>query len=279
MKEHLPIALVSELEAHGGLARVGEVHLRAGRLSSVTVEGVNCPLIFRATREILDEILLSVTGGSIYAYRDSIRAGYISLAGGIRMGLAGRAITEGDVPVAVTDLTSLCFRIPHAVPGVASDVIRLWETNGAGKGILVIAPPACGKTTFLKDLIIGVSSGVRARRVAVVDSREELCPDGTGEMVDVLRGYPRRAGMEIALRTLSPEVLICDEIGAEEVISIRDILYGGVPLVAAMHGSSLTQIKKKNGVRELLDAGVFGMAVLLGGAARGWEKEVITFSC
>ncbi len=279
MMDFLPPALVEELRATGGLQALEEVHLRADRTSSVTRGGVTHPLAFHVTRETLDAILHAATGGSIYAYRDNIRAGYITLAGGVRMGLCGRALTEGDAVVAVTDLNSLCFRIPHHVPGVAEEVYRMWDTEGGQTGILVVAPPACGKTTFLRDFILYASSGAHVRRVAVVDSREELCYEGVCGMVDVLRGYPRAAGLEIALRTLSPEVLLCDEIGAADVTSVRDVLHGGVPLVAAIHGSSLADIEKRTGVREMLSTGVFGIAVTLMGARGGWRQEVTRLAC
>ncbi len=279
MIKYLPAALVEEILGKGGVERIEELHLRVGRLSSVTEGGCSLPLRFSATREVLEEILLRVTGGSIYAYRDSIRGGYIALPGGVRMGLVGRAVTEGEDVVAVTELTSLCFRVPHRIVGVAAEVHRAWRAAGADYGALVIAPPGGGKTTFLKDFIALAASGEGARRVAVVDTREELCCDGVGEMVDVLRGYPRAAGLEIALRTMSPEVLVCDEIGAEEIVSIRDVLHGGVPLVAAMHGSSLTELKKRAGVEQLLGAGVFRWVVTLTGARGDRRSEVTELPC
>ncbi len=275
----LPADLREELTCMREGDKISEVHLRVERCASVTVGGENRRLSYQAAPGALDEILHAACGGSIYAYRDNIRAGYITLAGGVRMGLVGRAVTEGDKVVAVTEVSSLCFRIPHRVAGVSEEVYRMWNEDGGRGGILVLAPPACGKTTFLRDFISRASSGRDARRVAVVDTREELCTDESGEMVDVLRGYPRAAGLEIALRTMSPEVLVSDEIGGEDVLSVRDALYGGVPLVAAMHGSSLTEVAHRSGVRALLDSGVFSFAVTLAGAAGGWQSTVVTLSC
>ncbi len=279
MLELLPNELREELSALGGYDAIGELHLRAGRPSSVVLNGCNRLLVYRAARTTLEGILLAACGGSLYAYRDSIREGYVTLTGGVRMGIAGRAVTEGEDVVAVTSPDTLCFRIPHAVPGVAETVCRMWQMEGGRDGVLIIAPPGSGKTTFLRDMIITLSAGRYARRVAVVDSREELCAEGVGGMVDVLRGYPRARGLEIALRTLSPEVLVCDEIGADEVMGIRDVLHGGVPLVAAMHGSSLTDLMRRPAVFALMEAGVFSLVVTLRGARGGWGSEVTHYPC
>ncbi len=279
MIEFLPSALREEIERIGDIAHIGEVHLRSGRMTSLTLGGRTHRLGYTATREVLAEILLRVCGGSLYAYRDTIREGFVPLPGGIRMGIAGRAVTEGGRVVAVTEVTSLCFRIPHHIPGVAKEGLALWREGGCQGGILVIAPPACGKTTYLRDLIASVSTGEGAMRVSVVDSREELCFDEMGELVDVLRGYPRADGLETALRTLSPEVLVCDEIGVDEIASVRDIIHGGVPLFASMHGSSLTGIMKREGVKRMLDSGVFRIAAELTGARGGWNSSIVDLSC
>ncbi len=277
--EILPEALRNEIAGVCELAQLGEVHLRAERQSSVTVNGECRRLKFRCDKALLQELLVRCCGGSLYAYRDSIRAGYVALSGGVRVGIAGRAVTEGAAVVAVSDMTSLCFRIPHAVAGVAAEAYELWVADGGRRGVLVLAPPACGKTTFLRDFLIFASSGACARRVAVIDSREELCPQREGEFADVLRGYPRAAGLEIALRTLSPEALVCDEIGAEEVMTIGELMHSGVPLIASMHGSSLMEIKRRTGVRALLESGLFGYVVTLGRSGGMFTREITELPC
>ncbi len=258
---YLPAALCAEIQQCMTKTEIGELHLRAGRPASVTCNGENRLLNYRATQKILSDILVACCAGSVYAYRDTIRAGYVPLVGGVRLGLAGRAVCEGDDVVAVTDLTSLCFRIPRYVRDVAKEVYQTWAQGGTAGGVLVAAPPAGGKTTFLKDFIRLAAS---ERRVAVIDSREELVPGEEGDMVDVLRGYPRGAGLEIALRTLSPELMVCDEIGVEELHAIQRAAHAGVPLIASIHGSSLEQVCKRKEIKEMLSGGAFDYFVTLG---------------
>ncbi len=243
---------------------ITELHVRAGRCASLVVNGENRRLDYYATAEELGDVLTACCRGSVYAYRETIREGYVPLCEGARLGLAGHAVREGDEVVAVTDLTALCFRIPHRVSGVAGTAYNRWLQTGGGRGILVVAPPGGGKTTFLKDFICMASTGTYAKRVAVVDTREELVPDTAGDFVSVLYGYPRGEGLEIALRTLSPEVLVCDEIGTREMHAVNEIIHCGIPLIASIHGSALTQVGQRDIIEAWLSSGAFGFLITIG---------------
>lgn len=80
------------------------------------------------------------------------------------------------------------------------------------------SPPNVGKTTLIRDIAKTLSSGKFAHRMAIVDTRGEIYIKTAFEnsIADVLSGYPRAKGIEIATRTMSPEVIICDEIGTLE---------------------------------------------------------------
>ncbi len=265
----LPTRVRTEIETLARGGSVSEIYLRAGRASSVTVDGENRLLASRFETDELEGMVTLFCGGSVYAYRDRLCEGSLTLTGGVRVGVVGRATTESGRISSVTGITSLCIRIPHRVPGLADEVYRTWLAGGARRGILVIAPPSGGKTTFLREFIIAASSGSEARRVAVVDSREELCPANEGTLAEVLRGYPRGAGMEIALRTLAPEVLVCDEVTASALEALEETAYSGVPLVASMHGTSVEEVLRRPGVRPLLEGGLFGYAVVISGRGNG----------
>lgn len=273
----LPQELLAALRQAVGEAEeamLEEVRLRAGRTCSVTVAGENRPLAFRIDGKELSELLALFCRGSVYAYRDTLREGYVPLPGGARLGVAGRAVTEGTTLCAVGEVSSLCLRMPHRVRGAASAAIRAWEALGRRCGMLVCAPPGAGKTTLLRDFIAYAAGGERPMRAAVVDSRGELCPDGEGEYADVLFGYPRAQGMEIALRTLSPEVIVCDEIGAGEVGSVLRVCRSGVPLIASVHALSSAELARRPGGQTLLSCGAFGLLCTI--ERRGGERLVRT---
>jgi stage III sporulation protein AA len=63
---------------------------------------------------------------------------------------------------------------------------------------------------------------------------------------------------------MNPEVIICDEIGGgEEALAIVDAQNCGVPLIASVHGASLSSVMLKEGIAALHKACVFGSYISL----------------
>ena len=239
---------------------VEEVCLRRGRPASYTAGGKTYPLGYTARAGELDELLKRFTDDSLYAYQATLCRGFLPLPGGYRLGVAGRGVCEGGALVGVTDIMTLCLRFPHRVPGIADEIRRRWETDGGQGGILICGAPGAGKTTMLRELIHTVSE---TRRTAVLDSRGELCLDGVGKFVTPLSGYPPALGLEIALRTLSPEILVTDELGEEETRGALTAARCGVPLFASAHGTSRDDLLARESLRPLFGAGVFRWTVTL----------------
>ena len=254
----------------GGDGAVEEIRLRAGREASLTMGGRNIMTSLVLTAETLTAILVHMCGGSLYAFDQTIREGYISLPEGIRVGVAGRAVCEEGRIIGVCEITGLCIRLPHVHRDVGGEMCRLLRRLNQGRrgpqGILIYAPPGVGKTTLLRGVAVGLSGGdgLPPLRTVVVDTRGELGfeTEGRGLCLDILRGYPRARGVEIATRTLSAQVIICDEIGdTEEALSLISIHHGGVPLVATAHGGSVNEILRRTGLRLLHEARLFGAYV------------------
>ena len=267
----LPYELTARLLREAGTAEpIEEIRLRAGREASLTVGGRNRMTSAVLTSEELTAILTHMCGGSLYAFDDTIREGYVTLRGGIRVGVAGRAVCEGGRIIGVREVSSLCIRLPHRHRGVGREICRLLRCLNRGysapRGILLYAPPGEGKTTLLRGVAVGLSGGdgEAPLRTVAVDTRGELGfeTEGRGLCLDVLRGYPRARGVEIATRTLSAQVILCDEIGdTEEALSLISAHHGGVPLIATCHGGSVTEILRKTGIRLLHEARLFGAYV------------------
>ena len=268
LARHLPPALAAEIEA---IARredlythLNEIRLRAFRCASLVVAGRNRPLSTVLSQEELSALLVACCRGSVYAYRDSLAEGYLDLGGGVRVGVAGRALTEEGRVTGVVDITSLVFRIPTSVYGAADEAYRAFCEAGRQGGLLIFSPPGVGKTTLLRDLCRQLSTGKEALRVAIVDSRGELSSleYGHGALIDILAGYPKAAAIELAVRTLSPEVIVVDELGSRrEVEAILGVAASGVPLVASVHGACLTEVLARPALRPLFAAGTFSVAL------------------
>ena len=245
-----------------------EIRLRVGKLSALGASGGKAvPLDVIVTREEMDETVERLCGGSLYAHGDTIKNGYISLFGGIRVGVCGHAAMDGGKIIGISEISSLCIRIPHAIKVDPSPVLDILSELSYSKGVLIYSPPGEGKTTLLRSVALEASrlhQDGRSPRVAVVDSRGELefGLKGKGCAADVLLGYPKGIGIEIALRTLNASIIVCDEIGNEdEARSILDASNGGAALVASAHAADVSSLLSKKSIRLLHEHGVFGAYV------------------
>ncbi|MBO5051971.1 MAG: hypothetical protein J6D31_07220 [Clostridia bacterium] len=251
------------------LSRLAELRLRAGHHAALLYDGKNLTLPVACTQEEIKEVFSSLCGGSLYAHGESLRRGYIC-AHGCRVGVAGRAVWEGGQVVGLADVTSLCIRLPHTVPGAGAVAEETFFQLGCRAGLLIYSPPGGGKTTMLRELARSLSSGAQAKRVALVDARGELYDENfpAACQVDVLRHYPLAMGIEMATRTLAPEVLICDEIGSmQEAEAILSVQGCGVPLIASAHAAALGELLARPPIALLAKNGVFG--AYIGIARRG----------
>ena len=260
----LPYRLVDEIGSIYDGSRIEEIRLRRGRQASLTVMGANRMLSVALEGGEIDAVLSQLCSGSLYAYSDTINQGYVALSGGIRVGVSGSAAREGDRVIGIREISSLVIRIPHRTPRVGEPICALVNRFSLGKGVLIYSPPGVGKTTLLRGVIARLAGGTNPLRTAVIDTRGELSfsTDGSELCVDVLSGYPRALGIDIATRTLGAQVIVCDEIGDyEEAMALVSSHNCGVPLVASAHAASVEELLMRTGLRLLHEARIFGAYV------------------
>lgn len=255
-----------------------EIRIRRLRMSSLTLSGdVNVPLDISLSREEMEETVNKLCGGSLYAHSETIKEGYISLEGGIRAGVVGRAVLENKRIIGIDDISSICIRIPHFIKADPTPICELIKSFEYVSGVLIYSPPGVGKTTLLRQVAAELSKGSGAVRVTVIDSRGEL-EFGLGARylyTDIMSGYPKAVGIEIALRVLNPRVIVCDEIGNDDEISaICSAANGGVALLASAHASDIHGLMAKKSIRELHRSGVFGAYVGLKRSDGGYSYNI-----
>ncbi len=249
---------------------IREIHLRVGAPMLLCLATGNyfisssgkpspSPVGTVITREVLCGCVKQLCGGSLYSFEDTVRKGYIPCEGGFRIGVAGEIFTSRDGKETVGNISSLNIRIPHSVKDVSRDLLPLF-TKGETCGILVYSPPGGGKTTLLRDLAAKLASGeaFSPLKVAIADERREFGRDGALSLCDVYVGYPKEDAIELATRTMAPDVIICDEIGGlSEAEAILNVQSTGVPLVASAHARDKKELYARPAIRLLLDAGIF----------------------
>lgn len=272
---YLPAHLADEAVRCAALygADAEEIRLRLGQHLCLTIAGENVACAALCRKSDLRETFLALCGHSVYAHETTIREGYIAAEGGIRAGICGRAVLDGNRITALSEITSVSIRLPHRVPHAGDEVIRILKKSRFQKNALIYSPPGVGKTTVLREVIYNLPH----LRTAVIDTRYELfTEEAPSLMVDVLGGYPRAKGIEIALRTLSPELIVCDEIGnREDADAIREGVRAGVPLLVSAHAGSYEELREREPLRRLLEEGLFPLTVgLLAREGNSYRYEI-----
>lgn len=210
-------------------------------------------------RHSLDEMLNYITNYSLYAMEEELKQGYITYAGGHRIGITGHATYETLETINETqiknlvDIGGLNIRIAHEKKGCAQKIIPHIRKGDSIYNTIFFAAPAVGKTTYLRDAIRILASGEEeqnAKKVCVVDERSEIaaCMNGKpqndlGQRCDVLDGCPKSIGMKMVLRTMSPDIIAVDEIGSsEEFQMLEQMRCSGVKILGTMHAGDIKEL-------------------------------------
>lgn len=228
--------------------------------------------IYRITEADIAEMLNYISDYSLYAYREELKQGFLTIEGGHRIGVAGGAVTEAGKITGMHHITFFNIRIAHEKIGCAGELVRRISGQGSIYNTLLFSAPGVGKTTYLRDAIRILSEGTKERtglRVSVVDERSEIaaCYRGIpqndlGPRTDVLDGCGKAEGMQLLLRSMSPQVIAVDELGCEEDFrAAEQAAYCGSRVLGTLHAGDPKELMEKPLIKAWRERNVFGRYV------------------
>lgn len=262
--------------------QVHEIRLRVGCGVQLTIGGKPCcpaelPALqkLRLTPLQMEEIFVTLCGGSVHSHETEIAAGYVTLSCGCRAGLAGQFYCAPGQSAVLQELRSVNIRVARnrefPLPQKLRDILQQRFI-----GMLLMGEPDSGKTTLLRGVVRELAKQNRA--VAVIDERREIFPseESAALPLDILSGIPKGQAVQMALRTLSPQVILLDELGGmDELYALEQGLFSGVEFIATLHAASWEEAARRPQVQYLQKCSALHVAVLLKGrTAPGQLKEV-----
>ena len=250
---------------------INEIRMRVGQPIILISKSKKSKLSLKCSKENIQSVLFNACEGSIYSHQEQINRGYVTIKGGHRIGLCGTAVyTNGEISN-IKHITSLNIRIAKEYKNSAHKLIEYYKTNGVCN-TLIIGQVGSGKTTLLRDIAKTLSNeNSFCCNVCVIDERMEICNCANGEMsfdmgvgCDCLSGIKKADGIDIAIRTMAPEVVIFDEFSTEnELKSVENCFNSGVKIIASIHAKDVKDFSNKPSTRYILASKIFEYFVFL----------------
>ncbi len=252
-------ALPQKIRLPEPFSSVAEIRIRVGRPAvcvNIFGEMKVCSDTFSA--EETADFFAQICRYSVHSFQDDIARGFVTLDGGHRVGICGTAVKENGRIVFIKDVSGLNIRVAHQVIGCSDEIFEHFFSEEPCS-LLITGKPLSGKTTILRDLARRLGERYR---VTVIDTRNEISASvhglpslDVGLNTDVLCGCGKSEGITMALRSMSPEVIICDEIAHDEA-AVEQALFCGVKVIAAAHAGSLAELDRRfgDGLPKMFDA-------------------------
>ena len=152
---------------------------------------------------------------------------------------------------------------------------------------LIASSPGAGKTTILRDVVRRLSDGIeqinfKGKTISLVDERGEIAAvykgvpqNDIGVRTDVMDNVDKSIGMKLLIRSMSPEIIVADEIGKDEdVEAINYAVCSGIKGIFTAHGGSLKELQLNPAISKIIDKHIFERIIFLDKIIKGKVKTV-----
>ena len=270
-----------------GLHDIEEIRLRSNKPIILKNSEGNNILIHIVSKEELQETFQKICEHSIYSYQKQICEGFITIKGGHRVGITGSCVIVNSKIININYISSLNIRIAREKKNVSNNILKYVIDGKDIKNTLIASKPGCGKTTLLRDLVRKLSTGIeefnfKGKTCGIIDERGEIAAmykgipqNDIGILSDVLENSSKSDGVRMLIRSMCPDIIVCDEIGRKEDVDAIDYaMCSGVKGIFTAHGKNLNELYLNNEIKYLLDESIIETIIFLDDKKRGEIKEV-----
>lgn len=258
--------IIDEIKSQKDFKAIEEIRIAIGKPIIVLKNNKEEIKSYRVTQEDMKSIMQRVSSYSIYAFEEEIKQGYITIEGGHRIGISGQCVIENGIVKTIKHIGSINIRVAREVIGCSNKLMKEIINDKKVNNTIIISPPKCGKTTLLRDITRNISNGYsplnfEGKRTTVIDERSEIasCYRGIPQMnvgirTDIYDNCIKSQGIIMAIRTMAPEVIVCDEIGTNKDVEALIMAYNsGVNVIVTIHGNEAEDIYKRPVFKDILD--------------------------
>ena len=260
--------------------KIQEIRLRLGKYLSVCVldkeyyvteagKLTQFPqLAIKVDKNDIETTFKIVCQYSLHSFQKELSQGFVTVQGGNRIGLCGTAVLKNEMVETIKDISSINIRVARQIIGCANELYANLFSSGL-QSVLIVGEPSSGKTTILRDLCRQLG---QVFKVSIIDERNEISAtvngvpqNNIGTFSDVFNAYPKSEGIMTAIRVMSPQIVVCDEIGSDlDVKALGNAVHCGARIMATAHAGTISEAKNRIGLSKLIKMGAFNSIVLLG---------------
>lgn len=274
--DSLPSNIRTNLELLNIMDKLQEIRIKVNKPIIYVLDKREIISSLVCLQEDMKVIMQKISNYSLYAHEEDMKQGYITINGGHRVGICGKCVLDEKGVKTIRSIASINIRVSRAVLGCSNNLMKYLVKDNRVLNTIIISPPKCGKTTLLRDISRNISDGfnlanLSGKKVCVIDERSEIaaCYEGIPQMnvglrTDVLDNCIKSSGIMMAIRSMSPDVVICDEIGTEkDMESILAARTCGISVISTIHGFDIEDLKERFIFKDIIKNNIFDRAIIL----------------